>query len=775
MATTNIELDIENITGIGTGNANAQFVISAQKSVVASIPKNLLKWAATLTSPSSHGGNTSQGINVVMPTATDSILDVSRNGFSADEVPYNMKGFIANTASLHLATNTYPKYYLDNAVTDKGTIVIVKPIPTDSETVRVLYVDFTKIDDDCDLRNAVVYRASSSEFEKLASSKVIDWTDLVPPVAPTSPDFGSDLTMSSSAPAVPVLSDVTVSFGTAVPTYVNPIISLEAPPTISNLSITAVAPSTPSLTSVVFTSIDSSLDTVAPTFTTATVSASSVYTGSAPTYTAPVLSLTTFPTITWSFPSVPIAPSPPTFTTPGIGTVTVASTLLSTVGSPPTYTPPQVGGETEELTGGMHAPSSGTGFGTDDDFLDFSRWFGIVGEFIEDEEDTELASAQLQKISAYLQAYTSAIQNKLNIFNDENVEFQAKLKEAAQQAQINAQTAQSQSQIDSTEQQQEASLLLQKENQEYAASIQSFSFRLQGYQADVNKITTGNQAEIAEWQQRNSINLQKYGTDVQSAVNTFNKENIAYQSAIQESMQDVQVANQVNLAKSQADLQTATTNNDRNQQRQLQNGINDMQAIVNDNTRKVNLYQAESSQYQAIVNTQVQEYQQNLAGDTQVWQIGRTTDLQKYGSDIQDALNSFNKENVEYQSQLQISLKDADLSAQGDAQKLQKYTAELTTYQHDMNKEIQDFVNTLQKETQEYQSKVTLYGSDLQKYQAEVGEKTAKLGTSAKNADYYSREADKYYKWAIEEVKTYIQTNSKMINQTMTAEAAQQQ
>ena len=125
MATTNIELDIENITGVA--DADDQFIISAQKFVVASIPKNLLKWAATLTTASSHGGNTSQGVNIVMPTATDSILDVSRNGFSATEVPYSMKGFIANSSSLHLATNTYPKYYLDNAVTDKGTVVIVKP------------------------------------------------------------------------------------------------------------------------------------------------------------------------------------------------------------------------------------------------------------------------------------------------------------------------------------------------------------------------------------------------------------------------------------------------------------------------------------------------------------------------------------------------------------------------------------------------------------------------------------------------------------------------
>jgi len=167
MATTAIASEIESLTGVGT--ATASFILSAQRFVVSSTPKNLLKWAATLTNPSSDGGNTSQGVNIVMSRATDSILDVSRNGFSAEEVPYSMKGFIANSNSLHLATNTYPKYYLDNSVTDKGVIVSVKPVPTDSETARVLYVDFTKIDDDCDLRSVVIYRAASSEFSKLAS------------------------------------------------------------------------------------------------------------------------------------------------------------------------------------------------------------------------------------------------------------------------------------------------------------------------------------------------------------------------------------------------------------------------------------------------------------------------------------------------------------------------------------------------------------------------------------------------------------------------------
>ena len=72
-------------------------------------------------------------------------------------------------------------------------------------------------------------------------------------------------------------------------------------------------------------------------------------------------------------------------------------------------------------------------------------------------------SVHLQKISTYVQTYATAMQNKLNEFNEENVAYQGKLQEGLQQAQINAQKAGNQAQIDATEAQQEASLKLQKE------------------------------------------------------------------------------------------------------------------------------------------------------------------------------------------------------------------------------------------------------------------------------------------------------------------------
>ena len=121
-------------------------------------------------------------------------------------------------------------------------------------------------------------------------------------------------------------------------------------------------------------------------------------------------------------------------------------------------------------------------------------------------------------------------------------------------------------------------------------------------------IDTSEDTELASAKlQEINAQLQEMNLKMQDSLNTFNKENVAYQSAIQESIQEMQASNQVNLAKAQTDLQLALANKDRDLQRQLQNGINDMQAVVADNQAKVNKYQAEVADYQAEVGKEIQE------------------------------------------------------------------------------------------------------------------------------------------------------------------------
>ena len=198
-----------------------------------------------------------------------------------------------------------------------------------------------------------------------------------------------------------------------------------------------------------------------------------------------------------SLPSAPVPPSTPSFTTPTIGAITVASTTISNLGVPPTYTAPTVTVSTGGITT-LTAIAENTIDDYDGNAIQFDKWFATAAHLIEDEEDIELANAQLQKISTYVQAYSTEMQNKLNSFNAADKEYQGRLQEAIQQAQLDSQKASQQAQLDSADAQQEAALLLQKENQEYASKLQQYSSDLGKYSAEVQAKVQDHAAQINE-------------------------------------------------------------------------------------------------------------------------------------------------------------------------------------------------------------------------------------------------------------------------------------
>ena len=198
MATTNISTEIVSITGVSAHGASDEFIVSAQKFVAASIPKELLRWAASETVPGTHGGDDDPQ-QVTVPTGTDSIISVRRDSYVAQEVGIEDRGFIANSNSLRLATNTFPKYFVADA-----NRIIVKPDPDSTYKIYVTYVDYSNLDDDSDLRDAVVYRACSSEYSKLANAEL-----------PT-------VSIAAVPPDVPTISASSVSFSTTAPSYTSP-------------------------------------------------------------------------------------------------------------------------------------------------------------------------------------------------------------------------------------------------------------------------------------------------------------------------------------------------------------------------------------------------------------------------------------------------------------------------------------------------------------------------------------------------------------------------
>ena len=181
MATTEIASDIQNITGVGT--ANTGFIESAQRFVASSVPKELLRWAASETVPATHGGDNDPQ-QVTMPNGTDSIISVRRDSYVAQEVGIEDRGFIGNNASLKKATNTFPKYFIADA-----NRIIVKPDPDSTYKIYVTYVDYSNLDDDADLRSAIINHSSSKEFSKLSVSKLTDMVLSPLPVAPSAPSY----------------------------------------------------------------------------------------------------------------------------------------------------------------------------------------------------------------------------------------------------------------------------------------------------------------------------------------------------------------------------------------------------------------------------------------------------------------------------------------------------------------------------------------------------------------------------------------------------------
>lgn len=150
---TNIELEIEGITGVTDADDN--FIVSAQKFVVANIPKNLMKWASSQSAVMTSNSDNDAVLNV------DTILSVKRNGYSCIEISLDDLVWAADSNSLKKATTTHPIYVISD-----GKIQI-QPEPAVGQEGYYYYVDHTKVDDNSDLRNVVINYACFKEFAKL--------------------------------------------------------------------------------------------------------------------------------------------------------------------------------------------------------------------------------------------------------------------------------------------------------------------------------------------------------------------------------------------------------------------------------------------------------------------------------------------------------------------------------------------------------------------------------------------------------------------------------
>jgi len=178
---------------------------------------------------------------------------------------------------------------------------------------------------------------------------------------------------------------------------------------------------------------------------------------------------------------------------PSISAGSVSPITIDALPSAPNYTAPTIttDGGTIELTTLVSLDAENTIDDFDGNAIEFDQWFSTVTHLIEDEEDVELANASLQKIQTYIQAYSNAMQNQLNIFNEGNAVYQAAVQRNLEQARINMQDAQK-----------EADLTLQAAIQDYSLELQKYQQELALYQQNVNK-------EVTQY----TTNLQQYGIE----------------------------------------------------------------------------------------------------------------------------------------------------------------------------------------------------------------------------------------------------------------------
>ena len=88
-------------------------------------------------------------------------------------------------------------------------------------------------------------------------------------------------------------------------------------------------------------------------------------------------------------------------------------TLLAHIGG--LTIPPDAFGDATSLTSNAQDITNGQ-TGTDAEFKEFDMWFTALGEMIEDDEDVELASAQIEKINSYVNTWNIQLQGNLADF-----------------------------------------------------------------------------------------------------------------------------------------------------------------------------------------------------------------------------------------------------------------------------------------------------------------------------------------------------------------------
>ena len=664
---------------------------------------------------------TSQGLDLNGARITSVIREsgTDNDWRVCSEIHPSRQGQAVATGSMYLATTHNPVY----TILDNGAVSVFPTPGSDPNAFKVYYVNNSPAETD-----GTALDHASTGIKWFPEDKVylvVLYASMRSLQAKMGATTISDLSLSPVPPDVPTITAVSFTNATAGTVgevslaYTNTALAGTAPAynsgsvvgfgsllkTLSDLSITAVSPDTPSAPSFSVTTISEgtvSAGSVASVtvgtstdVSTVALSSPSVHSNTVPSYADQSIavargsfndffesgSLNPFddsdPT---EFSVTVVPPDVPTIASisydtasnadasaTGVSTATASEmTIVDVSTNAPSYTPPVVTGDTQEITGTIVAGA----IGSTGDFINFQHWYDVLADMIETEEDTELAQLQLQKIQSYITAYQAAMQNQLNNFNEGNVRYQMEFQEA-----------------------------VTKENQDLQVAIANANNLAQEYRQDAQQSTQ---------------------------IDQFNK-------------QQDQALNLTNAAKA-------------------------MEDDIADNNSKVQKYSAEIQAYQAEVGTQVQEYTQKLQRYQvelntvyQAWVKTESDNLQLFQIEIQNELNTFNEANAVYQAalkeeaqnlqvaagrvqqQAQIEIQEVMKQADVDMADAQKEAdlnlqASIQNTANALKADIESNSKTLEKDIQEYANTLGKYGAEIQAYQADVGAQVQEWQTSTNAA-----------------------------------------
>lgn len=261
--------------------------------------------------------------------------------------------------------------------------------------------------------------------------------------------------------------------------------------------------------------------------------------------------------------TIPTAPDKPSFVYEDMVAASITETTISDVSSPPTYTPPVLS-------------------------LDYT----FLKSAIETEEDPELASAEVQKMTTQISEFQARVQDNLNEFNEANTEFQRKVNKASQDAQFKAQELLQEAAHTQDAEKQNRIQRVQTQIQNYTNRLSQYGTEMQEYQAKINVKTTewtsnNIQRDFAKWQTEFQGNLGQWQADAGAVMQKFSAD-VARESG-----------------KTQAEVSAYGS---------------ELQRVSAENSAKLQKYSAELSSYGSDVQARVQEF---------------TTKLQKATTDYQ--------------------------------------------------------------------------------------------------------------------------------------------